>query len=91
MLQVIEVDGGRSQLELSRKRNADGLSGDQALEAPSGIMVAMDDKPLLPGQWIDDLEWDALHTEADVEDVMGRVKLLKARLLAGAIRSAAQN
>jgi hypothetical protein len=49
------------------------------------------DRPLKPGEWIDDLEWDALHTEEDVEDVMRRVEEIKARLLAEAIRKAALN
>jgi hypothetical protein len=42
----------------------------------------MDDKPLLPGQWIDNLNWDALHTVADVQEVMRKVReLQEARII----------
>jgi hypothetical protein len=36
------------------------------------------DRPLKPGECIDDLECDALHTE-DVEDLMRRVAVLEAK------------
>ena len=39
-------------------------------------MICMDDKLLLPGQWIDNLNWNALHTVADVEEVMRKVREL---------------
>ena len=42
----------------------------------------MDDKLLLPGQWIDNLNWNALHTVADVEEVMRKVReLQEARII----------
>ena len=49
------------------------------------------DRPLKPGEWINDLEWDALHTKEDVEDVMRRVAVLKAKRKAEAIRRASLN
>jgi hypothetical protein len=53
-------------------------------------MPYMDDKPLLPGQWIDDLP-EPLETEADVKDLFERVDKLKAARLAEAIRKSDQN
>jgi hypothetical protein len=50
----------------------------------------MEDKPLLPGQWIDDLP-EPLETVADVEDLMRPVEVAKAKLLAEAIRKASLN
>jgi len=49
------------------------------------------DRPLKPGEWIDDLEWDALHSKEDVEDVMRRVEEIKVRLRAEGIRKASLN
>jgi hypothetical protein len=43
-----------------------------AREPPSGIIALMDDKPLLPGQWIDDLP-DPLATKEDVEELFRMV------------------
>jgi hypothetical protein len=60
------------------------------IEPRSGIMPYMDDKPLLPGQWIDDLP-EPLETEADVKDLFERVDKLKAARLAEAIRKSDQN
>ena len=50
----------------------------------------MDDKPRLPGQWIDDLP-DPLETVEDVEDRMRRVDSRNAKRKAEAFRKAAQN
>jgi hypothetical protein len=50
----------------------------------------MDDKPLLPGQWIDDLP-EPLETVADVKDLFERVDKLKAARLAESIRKASLN
>jgi hypothetical protein len=50
----------------------------------------MDDKPLLPGQWIDDLP-EPLETLEDVEDLMRRVDVLEAKRKAEAVRKAALN
>jgi hypothetical protein len=52
--------------------------------------VFMGDKPLLPGQWIDDLP-EPLETVEDVEDLMCRVEVAKAKVQAEAIRKAALN
>lgn len=49
------------------------------------------DRPLKPGEWIDDLEWDPLHTVADGEDLFRLVEEKKAKRLAEAIRKAALN
>jgi hypothetical protein len=50
----------------------------------------MDDKPLLPGQWIDDLP-EPLETVADVEDLFACVDKLKAARLEAAILRASKN
>jgi len=50
----------------------------------------MDDKPLLPGQWIDDLP-EPLETVEDVEDVMRRVEELKSAQLEAATLRASKN
>jgi hypothetical protein len=50
----------------------------------------MEDKPLLPGQWIDDLP-DPLETVEDVEDLFARVDKLKAARLEAAILRASKN
>jgi hypothetical protein len=71
-------------------RFAVGLLGDHALGPSSGIMACMDDKPLLPGQWIDDLP-EPLHTKADVLDLFLRVAVEEAKLLAAAIERASRN
>jgi hypothetical protein len=49
------------------------------------------DRPLKPGEWIDDLEWDALHTKEDVEDLFERVAVLKTKRKAEAILRASKN
>jgi len=49
------------------------------------------DRPLKPGEWIDDLEWDALHTKEDVEEVFEMVREKEAKLRAEAIRKASLN
>jgi len=49
------------------------------------------DKPLKPGEWIDDLEWDALHTKEDVEELFRMVDEKKAKLREEAIRKASLN
>jgi len=49
------------------------------------------DRPLNPDEWIDDLEWDALHPDPDVEDVMRRVSELQAKEEVEAIRKATLN
>jgi hypothetical protein len=64
--------------------------GFHAIGPSSGIIGCMDDKPLLPGQWIDDLP-EPLETEADVEELMRMVEEKKAELKAEAIRKAALN
>lgn len=56
----------------------------------SGIKRFMDDEPLRPGQWIDDLP-ETLETVEDVEDRMRRVEVLKAKREAEAIRRASLN
>jgi integrase len=48
----------------------------------------MEGKPPLPGQWIDDLP-EPLETVEDVEDLMRRVEVAKAKVQAEAIRKAA--
>jgi hypothetical protein len=48
-------------------------------------------RPLKPDEWIDDLEWDALHTKKDVEEVFEMVREKEAKLRAEAIRKAALN
>jgi hypothetical protein len=50
----------------------------------------VDDKPLLPGQWIDDLP-EPLNTEADVKDVFERVAVLEAKRKAASILRASKN
>jgi hypothetical protein len=50
----------------------------------------MDDKPLLPGQWIDDLP-DPLDTVADVEELFRMVKDKEAALRGAAIERASRN
>jgi hypothetical protein len=50
----------------------------------------MDDKPLLPGQWIDDLP-EPLETVEDVEELMRMVEEKKAELLTAAILRASKN
>jgi hypothetical protein len=49
----------------------------------------MDDKSLLPGQWIDSLNWDALHTVADVEEVMRKVRELQGARIIKKLRTGA--
>jgi hypothetical protein len=61
-----------------------------AIEPRSGIIDFMNDKPLLPGQWIDDLP-EPLETVADVEDLFARVDKLKAARLEAAILRASLN
>jgi len=53
-------------------------------------MVVMEE-PLKPGEWIDDLEWDALHTKKDVEEVFEMVREKEAKLRAEAIRKSGMN
>jgi hypothetical protein len=50
----------------------------------------MEDKSLLPGQWIDDLP-EPLETVADVKDLFERVDKLKAARLEAAIFRASKN
>jgi hypothetical protein len=50
----------------------------------------MEDKPLLPGQWIDDLP-EPLETVEDVEELFRMVDEKKAKRLAEAIQKAALN
>jgi hypothetical protein len=71
-------------------RFADGLSGGKALRAYSSIIGYMDDKPLLPGEWIDDLP-EPLETVEDVEELFRMVDEKKAKRLAEAIQKAALN
>jgi len=66
------------------------LLGAHAIDPSSGIIFSMDDKPLLPGQWIDDLP-EPLETEADVEDLFARVDKLKAARIEDAILRASKN
>lgn len=61
-----------------------------AIEPHSGILCYMDDKPLLPGQWIDDPP-ELLETVADVEELFRMVDELKVKRLAKAIQKAALN
>lgn len=60
------------------------------MEPCSGIMRVMDDKPLLPSQWIDDLP-EPLETVEDVNDLFERVDKLKAARLEAAILRASKN
>jgi hypothetical protein len=53
-------------------------------------MACMDDKPLLPGQWIDDLP-EPLETVEDVEELFRMVEEKKAKLRADAIERANRN
>ena len=71
-------------------RFAAGLVGGKAVGPSSGIIISMEDKPLQPGEWIDDLP-DPLETKADVEDLFARVEVLKAKRKAEAIRKASLN
>jgi hypothetical protein len=50
----------------------------------------MDDRPLLPGQWLDDLT-EPLETVEDVEDLFARVDKLKAARLEATILRASLN
>jgi hypothetical protein len=70
--------------------HAAGLLENHAIRLSSGKIVFMEDKPLLPGQWIDDLP-EPLETVADVEELFRMVDTLKAKRLAEAIRKAALN
>ena len=49
------------------------------------------EEPLKPGEWIDDLEWDALHTKEDVEELFEMVREKKAKLREEAILKASLN
>jgi hypothetical protein len=48
------------------------------------------ERPLKPGEWIDDLS-EPLETVADVEDLMRRVETVKANRVQEAIRKASLN
>jgi hypothetical protein len=50
----------------------------------------MKDKPLMPGQWIDDLP-EPYETVSDVKDLFERVDKLKAARLEAAILRASKN
>jgi hypothetical protein len=76
--------GGQKQMFLGR------LLGGHARDPHSGTIFCMDDKPLMPGHWIDDLP-EPLETEADVEELMRMVEEKKAKLKAEAILKAALN
>jgi hypothetical protein len=69
---------------------AAGVLGGHAIDLSSGVIALMDDKPLLPGQWIDDLP-EPLETVEDVEDLFARVDKLKAARLEAAILRASKN
>ena len=64
--------------------------GDDALGPFSGKIACMEDKPLLPGQWIDDLP-EPLETVADVEELFRMVEEKKAKRKAEAILRASKN
>jgi hypothetical protein len=71
-------------------RFADGLLGGKAVGPSSGMIAFMEDKPVLPGQWIDDLP-EPLETVKDVEDLFRRVEELKAARLEAATLRASKN
>jgi hypothetical protein len=62
----------------------------KAVEPLSGIIGLMDDKPLLPGQWIDDLP-EPFETVEDVEELFRMVEEKKAERKAEAILRASKN
>jgi hypothetical protein len=64
--------------------------GFHAIGPSSGIIGCMEDKPFLPGQWIDDLP-EPLETVEDVEDLFARVDKLKAAQFVDAILRASKN
>lgn len=67
---------------------AAGCWEERPLGVSSAIIKSVEDKPLLPGQWIDDLP-EPLETVEDVKDLFERVDKLKAARLAEAVRKAA--
>lgn len=69
---------------------AAGSLRDHAIEPTSSIIACMNNKPLLPDQWIDDLP-EPLETVEDVDDLFERVDELKAARLEAAILRASKN
>jgi hypothetical protein len=69
---------------------ANGLLGGKAVVPSSGTIACMDDKPLLPGQWIDDLP-EPFETVEDVEELFRMVEEKKAKRKAEAILRASKN
>jgi hypothetical protein len=87
-LSIVEFANHRSNRAAGTR--AGGLMGGKAEGPPSGIITSMDDKPLLPGQWIDDLP-EPLETVEDVEELFRMVEEKKAKRKAEAIRRASLN